>query len=131
MKTRILTAVAAIVVILVPCIIFMHTVVLPVILGLFAAIAVHEVIKATGGKNNVLLALSCITAAAVPFLFHFNIEIPFMPVAICYALVYFIIMVPMHKVTTFNDVITGIYILTAVRRKVSQTTNFVIINLFC
>ena len=119
MKTRILTAVAAIVVILVPWIIFMHTVVLPVILGLFAAIAVHEVIKATGGKNNVLLALSCITAAAVPFLFHFNIEIPFMPVAICYALVYFIIMVPMHKVTTFNDVITALFATVAIPSSIS------------
>lgn len=119
MKTRILTAVAAIVVILVPCIIFMHTVVLPVILGLFAAIAVHEVIKATGGKNNVLLVLSCITAAAVPFLFHFNIEIPFMPVAICYALVYFIIMVPMHKVTTFNDVITALFATVAIPSSIS------------
>lgn len=119
MKTRILTAVAAIVVILVPCIAFMHTVVLPVILGLFAAIAVHEVIKATGGKNIMILALSCITAAAVPFLFHFNIEIPFMPVAICYALVYFIIMIPMHKVTTFNDVITALFATVAIPSSIS------------
>lgn len=119
MKTRILTALAAIVVILVPCIAFMHTVVLPIILGLFAAIAVHEVIKATGGKNNVILALSCITAAAVPFIFHYNIDIPFMPVAICYALVYFIIMVPMHKVTTFNDVITALFATVAIPSSIS------------
>lgn len=119
MKTRILTALAAIVVILVPCIAFMHTVVLPIILGLFAAIAVHEVIKATGGKNNVILALSCITAAAVPFIFHFNIEIPFMPVAIVYALVYFIIMVPMHKITTFNDVITALFATVAIPSSIS------------
>lgn len=119
MKTRILTALAAIIIILVPCFVFMHTVVLPVILGLFAAIAVHEVIKATGGKNNVILALSCITAAAVPFLFHFNIEIPFMPVAIVYALVYFMIMVPMHKITKFNDVITALFATVAIPSSIS------------
>ncbi len=119
MKTRILTGLIAVVVILVPCIAFMHTVVLPIILGLFAAIAVHEVIKATGGKNNVLLALSCITAAAVPFLFHFNIEIPFMPVAVIYTLAYFIIMVPMHKKTTFNDVITALFAIVAIPSSIS------------
>ena len=119
MKTRILTGLIAVAVILIPCIAFMHTVVLPVMLGLFAAIAVHEVIKATGGKNNVLLALSCITAAAVPFLFHFNIEIPFMPVAVVYSLAYFIIMVPMHKITTFNDVITALFATVSIPSSIS------------
>lgn len=119
MKTRILTGLIAVAVILVPCIAFMHTVVLPIILGLFAAIAVHEVIKATGGKNNVLLAISCITAAVVPFLFHFNIKIPFMPVAVVYTLAYFIIMVPMHKKTTFNDVITALFATVAIPCSIS------------
>ena len=119
MKTRILTGLIAVVVILVPCIAFMHTVVLPIILGLFAAIAVHEVIKATGGKNNVITAISCITAATVPFIFHFNIEIPFMPVAVAYTLAYFIIMVPMHKKTTFNDVITALFATVAIPSSIS------------
>ena len=86
MKTRIITAILAIVVILIPCLVFLHSFVLPLILGIFSAIAVYEIINATGGKNKVLLALSCITAAAIPFAFHFNIEIPFMPVAIIYIL---------------------------------------------
>lgn len=119
MKTRILTAIVAIFVILIPCIAFMHTVVLPIILGLFAAIAVHEVIKATGGKNNVILAISCITAAAVPFLFHFGIKIPFMPVAVIYTLLYLIIMVPMHKTTKFNDVITALFSTVAIPTSIS------------
>ena len=119
MKTRILTAIVAIFVILVPCIAFMHTVVLPIILGLFAAIAVHEVIKATGGKNNVILAISCITAAAVPFLFHFGVKIPFMPVAVIYTLLYLIIMVPMHKTTKFNDVITALFSTVAIPVSIS------------
>ncbi len=114
MKTRIITAILAIVVILVPCLVFLHSFVLPLILGIFSAIAVYEIINATGGKNKVLLALSCITAAAVPFAFHFNIEIPFMPVAIIYALAYLIIMVPMHRITKFNDVITALFATVAV-----------------
>ena len=119
MKTRILTALAAIVVILIPCIVFMHTVVLPVILAIFAAIAVHEVIKATGGKNNIILAISCITAAVIPFLFHFGIKIPFMPVAVIYTLLYLIIMVPMHKTTKFNDVITALFSTVAIPVSIS------------
>ncbi len=109
MKTRIITAIVAITVILVPCFIFLHTFVLPLIMGLFSAIAVYEIIKATGGKNKVILAVSCITAAAVPFLFHFDISIPFMPVAIIYVLAYLIIMVPMHKTTSFNDIVTALF----------------------
>ena len=109
MKTRIITAIAAITVILVPCFIFLHTFVLPLIMGLFSAIAVYEIIKATGGKNKIILAVSCITAAAVPFLFHFDISIPFMPVAIIYVLAYLIIMVPMHKTTSFNDIVTALF----------------------
>ncbi len=114
MKTRIITAILAIVIILVPCFVFLHSFVLPLILGLFSAIAVYEIINATGGKNKVLLALSCITAAAIPFAFHFDIEIPFMPVAIIYTLAYLIIMVPMHKNTKFNDVITALFSTVAV-----------------
>lgn len=119
MKTRIITAVAAIIIILVPCFLFLHTFVMPLIMGIFAAIAVYEIIKATGGKNKLLQAISCTTAAAVPMLFHFNIEIPFMPVAVTYALVYFIIMVPMHKTTKFNDVITALFATAAVPVSIS------------
>lgn len=114
MKTRIITAILAIVIILVPCFVFLHSFVLPLILGLFSAIAVYEIINATGGKNKVLLALSCLTAAAIPFAFHFNFEIPFMPVTVIYVLAYLIIMVPMHKTTKFNDVITALFSTVAV-----------------
>ena len=114
MKTRIITAVLAIVIILVPCFVFLHSFVLPLILGLFSAIAVYEIINATGGKNKPILILSCLTAAAIPFSFHFNLEIPFMPVAIIYVLAYLIIMVPMHKITKFNDVITALFSTVAV-----------------
>lgn len=114
MKTRIITAVLAIIIILVPCFVFLHSFVLPLILGLFSAIAVYEIINATGGKNKILLIISCLTASAIPFAFHFNFEIPFMPVAIIYILAYLIIMVPMHKITTFNDVITALFSTVAV-----------------
>lgn len=119
MKTRIITAILAIIVILVPCFVFLHSFVLPLILGLFSAIAVYEIINATGGKNKILLALSCATAAAIPFAFHFNIEIPLMPVAIIYTLAYLIIMVPMHKTTKFNDVITALFSTVAVPSSLS------------
>ena len=92
---------------------------MPLVMGLFSAIAVYEIIKATGGKNKILQAISCITAAAVPLLIHFNIEIPFMPIATIYVLAYLIIMVPMHKTTKFNDVVTALFATTAVPASIS------------
>ena len=108
MKKRIITAIIGAIVIL-PCFIFMHSFLFAVLFAVASAIAVHEIIKATGGKNNVLTTISCLTAAAIPFLFHFNIKIPFMPVAILYILVYLIIMVLMYKKTVFSDVITALF----------------------
>ena len=113
MKTRVITAVVG-AAIVIPCLIFMHTIAFPVFLALVSLIAVYEVIKATGGKNNLIMILSCITAAAVPFLFHFNVKISFMPVAIIYILIYFIIMVLMHRKTTFNDVVTALFATAAI-----------------
>lgn len=108
MKKRIITSIIGLLVIL-PCFIFMHSVLFAVLFAAAGAIAVHEIIKATGGRNKVLTAISCITAAAIPFLFHYNIKIPFMPAAIIYILAYLIIMVLMYKKTTFNDVITALF----------------------
>ena len=108
MKQRIITSIIGLAIVI-PFFIFMHSAAFPVFVAIVSVLAVYEVIKATGGKNNLLLAISCLTAAAIPFFFHFNIEIPFMPAAILYTLAYFIIMVPMHKKTTFNDVITALF----------------------
>lgn len=114
MKTRVLTAIIAITVVVVPCFIFMHTIIFPIILSIFSAIAVYEIIKATGGKNKLLLVLSCITAAIIPILFHYNIEVPFMIAAIFYTIIYLIIMVLMNNVTHFSDVITALFATMAV-----------------
>lgn len=109
MKKRIITALIAIAVIVVPCFAFMHTIVFPIILAIFSAIAVYEMIKVTGSKNIFLTVFSSITAAAVPFLFHFNIKVPFMTVAATYILVYLIAMVFMYKKTKFNDVLIAMF----------------------
>ena len=108
MKKRIITSLVGILVIL-PCFIFMHSVLFAVLFAVASAIAVQEIIKATGVKNNILTAISCITAAAIPFLFHFNIEVPFLPAAVIYILGYLILMVFMYKKTTFSDIITSLF----------------------
>lgn len=108
MKKRVITSLVGVLVIL-PCFIFMHSVLFAVLFAVAGAIAVHEIIKATKCKNKVLTAISCLTAAVIPFLFHYNIEIPFMPVAIIYIIAYLMIMVLMYKKTTFNDVITALF----------------------
>lgn len=111
MKTRIITSIVGLMIVI-PFFVFMHTAAFPVFIAIVSAIAVYEIIKATGGKNNLLLALSCITAAVIPFIFHLDIRISLIPVApitATYILVYFIIMVSMHKKTTFNDCITALF----------------------
>lgn len=108
MKTRIITGIIGAAAVI-PCFIFMHTIIFPIFLALISFLAVYEIIKATGGKNDLMTIISCITAAIIPFLFHFNIELPIMPIAVIYILVYFIIMVLMHKKTTWNDVITALF----------------------
>ena len=113
MKQRVITGIVGLVIVI-PFFIFMHTVAFPIFVAIVSALAVYEIIKATGGKNNLILALSCLTAAAIPFVFHYNIKIPFMPTAIIYTLVYFMIMVPTHKKTTFNDCLTALFAALAV-----------------
>lgn len=113
MKKRIITSLVGVLVIL-PCFIFMHSVLFAVLFAVAGAIAVHEIIKATGCKNNVITVLSCVTAAVIPFLFNYNIKIPFMTVASIYILVYLIIMVLMYKKTTFNDIVTSLFATVAV-----------------
>lgn len=107
MKTRVITSVIG-ALIIIPFFVFMHSVAFPILFAIASAIAVHEVIKACDVKNQVITAISCITAAIIPFIFHFNLEIPFMPVAIIYCMTYFIIMVIMNKVTVFNDIIISL-----------------------
>ena len=108
MKKRIITSVIGVIVIL-PCFIFMHSPLFALLFSAAGAIAVHEIIKATGGKNKILTAISCLTAAAIPLLMHYNIEIPVMPVIIIYILAYLMIMVLMYKKTPFNHVVTALF----------------------
>ena len=107
MKQRVITGLI-IAAVMIPCAVFMHTLAFPVMIAVIAAMSVYELIRATGGKNPVLIALSCVTAAAIPFLVHFRVRFAFMPVAVIYSLVYFTIMVVMHKRTTFTDALTAL-----------------------
>lgn len=113
MKTRVITGIVG-TAIVIPCLIFMHTFAFPSFLAVISFMAVYEVIKATGGKNNIITVISCISAAVIPFLFHFNIELPIMPIAVIYILAYFIIMILMHKKTTWNDIITALFATVAI-----------------
>lgn len=109
MKKRIITALVAVAVIVVPCFAFMHTVVFPVILSIFSAIAVYEMIKVTGSKNLFMTSFSCITAALIPFIFHFNLNVPFMPIVAAYVIIYLTMMVVMYRKTKFSDVLMAMF----------------------
>ena len=109
MKKRIITALVAVAVIVVPCFAFMHTVVFPIILSIFSAIAVYEMIKVTGSKNVFMTSFSCISAALIPFIFHFNLKVPFMPIAAAYVIIYLTMMVVMYKKTKFSDVLMAMF----------------------
>lgn len=118
MKTRVITGIVG-AAIVIPCLIFMHTIAFPIFLAAVSFLAVYEVIKATGVKNSLIIALSCLTAAVIPFLFHFGIEVPFAPTAAIYTLVYFMIMVLMHNQTKWVDVVTSLFATAAVPCSIS------------
>ena len=109
MKKRIITALIAVAVIVVPCFAFMHTVVFPIILSIFSAIAVYEMIKVTGSKNVFMISFSCLTAAFIPFIFHFNLKVPFMPLIAAYILIYLTMMVFRYQKTKFSDVLMAMF----------------------
>ena len=108
MKDRVITGLI-IAAVMIPCAVFMHTLAFPVMIAVISAFCVFEMQKATGSQNPVIMTLSCVTAAAIPFLVHYRVQFAFMPVAVIYILVYLCIMVLMHDKTTFNDAVTALF----------------------
>lgn len=92
----------------------MHTWAFALFCSLVSFLAVYEIIKAVGVKNNVMLALSALTAFLIPFAFHFNVKVPIYPVFIAYIIAYFIMMVIMHEETTFSDTVISLFVTLAV-----------------
>lgn len=119
MKQRVITGIVG-AVIVIPCLIFMHYIPFPILIALISALGVYEVIHAVGCKNIVLTVLSCLTAAAIPFLYHFGVSVPFLPIAILYCLVYFIISVLMYSKTTFNDTVVSLFATLAIPNSMSM-----------
>ncbi|MCD7827568.1 MAG: phosphatidate cytidylyltransferase [Clostridiales bacterium] len=124
--TRLITSAVG-VAIIIPCFIFMNAakgLPLTILVSLISLLAVYEVIKAVGCKNNVIIVLSTVTAAAIPFLFNFDISVPFMETAVIYSIVYFILMVTMHKKTTFSDTVTALFATAAIPCAISTLIEF-------
>ncbi len=124
--TRLITSIVGIAIVI-PCFVFMYKangIILTTLVSLISLLAVYEVIRAVGCKNNFIIIISMITAAVIPYLFNFDISIPFMPVAIIYCIVYFILMVTMHTKTVFSDVVTALFVTLAIPSAMSTLIEF-------
>jgi phosphatidate cytidylyltransferase len=110
MKQRILTGLIG-ACIVIPCVIFMHYLPFPILIALISAVGVYEIIHAVGCRNKAIYVISIITAAVIPFLFHYHLtdKIPLLPAAVIYTLAYLIIMVLGYSKTTFADAVISLF----------------------
>ena len=108
MKQRVITgAICAIV--LVGALCLMNTIVFPIFVSALSVIAVWEIEKAVGLKNKLIMVLSLILSAAVPFIVHFKAVIPVAAFGGTYVVLILIFMLLEFETTKFEQAITAIF----------------------
>lgn len=108
MKQRVITGVLS-AIIFIGALLLMNTVVFPVFTALLSCIAVWEIEKAVGLKNKMIMALSLVLSAAVPFIVHFDISVPVAAFGGVYVVLVFIFMLLQFESTKFEQAITAIF----------------------
>ena len=108
MKQRVITGVLS-AIIFIGALLLMNTVVFPVFTALLSCIAVWEIEKAVGLKNKMIMALSLVLSAAVPFIVHFDISVPVAAFGGVYVVLMFIFMLLQFESTKFEQAITAIF----------------------
>ena len=71
MKQRVITGVIS-AVIFIGALCLMNTIVFPIFVAALSVIAVWEIEKAVGLKNMLIMVLSLVLSAAIPFIVHFK-----------------------------------------------------------
>ncbi len=111
MKKRIITGVlAALFCIGVLCL--MKTVVLPVVVALFAVLAVFEIERVSGLKEIPIMVFSFVPTVCMPFYFHFSFNLSkqfFLSAAIAYIISMLVIMLVFFDTVKFEQVVIAIF----------------------
>lgn len=108
MKQRVITGVLS-AIIFIGALCLMNTIVFPVFIALLSAMAVYEIEKAVGLKNKLIMILSLILSAAVPFIVHFQAKLPVAAFGGVYVVLILIFMLIEFETTKFEQAITAIF----------------------
>lgn len=108
MKQRVITGViSAVIFIGVLCL--MNTIVFPIFVAALSVIAVWEIEKAVGLKNMLIMVLSLLLSASIPFIVHFRADIPVAAFGGVYVVLTLIFMLLEFEKTKFEQAITAIF----------------------
>lgn len=108
MKQRVITGLLA-AVIFIGALCLMNTIVFPVFIALLSVIAVWEIEKAIGLQNKLIMILSLVLSAAIPFIVHFKADVPVAAFGGGYVVLTLIFMLLQFETTKFEQAITAIF----------------------
>lgn len=108
MKQRVITGVLS-AIIFIGALLLMNTVVFPIFIAALSCIAVWEIEKAVGLKNKMIMVISLILSAAIPFAVHFNLKIPVAAFGGVFVVLTFIFMLIEFETTKFEHAVTAIF----------------------
>ena len=108
MKQRVITGVIS-AVIFIGALCLMNTIVFPIFVAALSVIAVWEIEKAVGLKNMLIMVLSLVLSAAIPFIVHFRADIPVAAFGGVYVVLTLIFMLLEFEKTKFEQAITAIF----------------------
>ena len=108
MKQRVITGVIS-AVIFIGALCLMNTIVFPIFVAALSVIAVWEIEKAVGLKNMLIMVISLILSASIPFIVHFKAEIPVAAFGGIYVVLTLIFMLLEFEKTKFEQAITAIF----------------------
>ncbi len=108
MKQRVITAVIF-GIIFIGALLLMNTIAFPFFIALLSVIAVHEIEKAIGLTNKIIMFSSSVVSVTVPFIAHFNIKFNFGAFACVYVVLMLIFMLMKFKDTKFEQAVISIF----------------------
>ncbi len=108
MKQRVITGLIF-GIICIGALIMMNTIVFPVFLAALSCMAVYEIDKAVGLTNKPIMAASLALSAAIPFIAHFNVNVPFAAVGGIYVVLILIFMLLKFEETKFEQAVIAIF----------------------
>lgn len=108
MKQRVITGVIS-AVIFIGALCLMNTIVFPIFVAALSVIAVWEIEKAVGLKNMLIMVLSLVLSASIPFIVHFKASVPVAAFGGAYVVLVLIFMLLEFEKTKFEQAITAIF----------------------